>query len=235
MNKVGIVKNPLSVIAIFAGVAEISGTGVLPFVSPENQELYIWFLMTFPFTLIILFFATLNWNHKVLYAPSDYQSDDSFLEGIRASSSTRDEIISFEQTLDSNIDAAISTTTIDDIGTQEGRNRVAQSIKESIRKSAFISIDTRPLLGDEGQLYELPFVAFSSVGDLTNQIYFLINDYVRPFEYGHTWVMKDAKSGQTIKNSRIITGAERGVPCPDKRGLKEAGIEPGSTIHVTRP
>ena len=55
MNNIGMVKNPLSVIAIFAGVAEISGAGVLPFISPENQELYIWFLILFPFSLILFY------------------------------------------------------------------------------------------------------------------------------------------------------------------------------------
>jgi len=71
MNKTGIVKNPLSVIAIFAGVAEISGTSVLPFISEENQRLYIWFLMSFPFTLVLLFFSTvdtlLKHKHKHSY------------------------------------------------------------------------------------------------------------------------------------------------------------------------
>jgi len=64
MNKTGIVKNPLSVIAIFAGVAEISGTSVLPFISEENQRLYIWFLMSFPFTLVLLFFSTVGWAEE---------------------------------------------------------------------------------------------------------------------------------------------------------------------------
>lgn len=53
MEKIGVVKNPLSVIAIFAGIAEISGTAILPFISSENQSAYIWFLMSFPFALII--------------------------------------------------------------------------------------------------------------------------------------------------------------------------------------
>lgn len=78
-DRVGTIKNPLSVIAIFAGIAEISGTAVLPHIDPANQELYIWFLMSFPFTLVILFFGTLNWNHRVLYAPSDFKDEDNFV------------------------------------------------------------------------------------------------------------------------------------------------------------
>jgi len=86
-NKVGVIKNPLSVIAIFAGIAEISGTMVLPHIAPGNQTIFIWFLMLFPFTLIILFFITLNWNYKVLYAPSDFKDEDNFVNLQQASTS----------------------------------------------------------------------------------------------------------------------------------------------------
>ena len=86
-NKGGSIKNPLSVIAIFAGIAEISGTMVLPHIEPANQELFIWFLMSFPFTLVVLFFVTLNWNYKVLYAPSDFKDEEHFVNLQKATTS----------------------------------------------------------------------------------------------------------------------------------------------------
>lgn len=78
-NKISTVKNPLTVIAIFAGTAEISGTAILPLLEVESQQIYIWFLMLFPLLLIVFFFLTLNWNHKVLYAPSDFSNEDNFV------------------------------------------------------------------------------------------------------------------------------------------------------------
>lgn len=66
IEKVGPIKNPLTIIAIFAAIAEISGTIVLPFIDKTNQAIYVWFLMVFPILLILLFFLTLNFNHKVL-------------------------------------------------------------------------------------------------------------------------------------------------------------------------
>lgn len=80
IEKIGHIKNPLTVIAVFAAIAEISGTGVLPFIEPENQGIYIWFLMLFPVFLVGTFFLTLNFNHRVLYAPSDYKNEDNFLK-----------------------------------------------------------------------------------------------------------------------------------------------------------
>lgn len=80
VEKIGTVKNPLTVIAIFAAIAEISGTTVLPFISSTNQSLYVWFLMLFPAFLVAIFFLTLNFNHKVLYAPSDFKDENIFLK-----------------------------------------------------------------------------------------------------------------------------------------------------------
>lgn len=79
IEKVGPIKNPLTIIAIFAAIAEISGTVVLPFISENNQGIYVWFLIVFPITLILFFFLTLNFNHKVLYAPSDYANEENFV------------------------------------------------------------------------------------------------------------------------------------------------------------
>ena len=74
------ISNPLTIIAIFAGLAEVSGTVVLPFLKEDSQSLYVWFLMAFPTLLILLFFLTLNFNYKVLYAPSDFKDEDNFLK-----------------------------------------------------------------------------------------------------------------------------------------------------------
>lgn len=79
VEKVGTIKNPLTIIAIFAGLAEVGGTIVLPFISENNQLVFIYFLMIFPCLLVILFFVTLNWNNKVLYAPSDYKDEENYI------------------------------------------------------------------------------------------------------------------------------------------------------------
>lgn len=73
------VSNPLTVIAIFAAIVEVSATAVLPFISLLSQQVFVWFLIGFPTLLVLLFFLTLNFNHQVLYAPSDYRDDSSFL------------------------------------------------------------------------------------------------------------------------------------------------------------
>ncbi|CAM4402077.1 hypothetical protein BZK40_12045 [Citrobacter portucalensis] len=79
MSAINHIKNPLTIIGIFAGIVEVSANFVLPFLEEGQQATYIWFLMLFPAALVVLFFITLNFNHVVLYAPSDYKDDQSFM------------------------------------------------------------------------------------------------------------------------------------------------------------
>lgn len=79
IEKVPHVRNPLTVIAIFAGLAEVSGTIILPHLEKSVQATYVWFLMIFPVVLVGLFFGTLIFRHHVLYAPSDFKDEENFL------------------------------------------------------------------------------------------------------------------------------------------------------------
>ncbi len=72
------VTNPLTIIAIFAALVEILGTISLGIVTPNNEYLIVLFIVLFPILLICLFFYTLNYNNRVLYAPSDYRNEANF-------------------------------------------------------------------------------------------------------------------------------------------------------------
>ncbi|WP_340278880.1 hypothetical protein [Pantoea agglomerans] len=79
MPSISHIKNPLTIIGIFAGIVEVSANLVLPFLNEPQQGLYIWLLMLFPSGLVVVFFITLNCNHVALYAPSDYSDDNGFM------------------------------------------------------------------------------------------------------------------------------------------------------------
>ncbi|OGG41741.1 hypothetical protein A2837_00805 [Candidatus Kaiserbacteria bacterium RIFCSPHIGHO2_01_FULL_46_22] len=73
------VKNPLTIIAIFAGIAEVSGTVVITHLNEKGQDIFVWFLALFPTLLVVLFFITLWFKHTVLYAPSDFSDEQNFM------------------------------------------------------------------------------------------------------------------------------------------------------------
>jgi len=78
------IKNPLTIIGIFASLVEVMGIGFMPKMDREVQLIYVWFLMFFPIGLVGAFFFVLYYKHKVLYAPSDFREDRSFNELVRS-------------------------------------------------------------------------------------------------------------------------------------------------------
>lgn len=74
------ISNPMTVIAIFAALSETSAAVSLPFLDNNQREIYVWFLISFPFYLLFLFFLTLNFNHRSLYAPSDFDKEENFIK-----------------------------------------------------------------------------------------------------------------------------------------------------------
>lgn len=73
------ISNPLTIIAIFAAFAEIAGTVSLRLVDTSLRGIFVWFVMLFPVLLVVLFFLTLNYNPKVLYAPRDFRDEQNFI------------------------------------------------------------------------------------------------------------------------------------------------------------
>lgn len=70
----------MTIIAIFATLSETSAAVSLPFLDDDDRDIYIWFLISFPFYLLLLFFATLNFNYRSLYAPSDFEKGKHFIK-----------------------------------------------------------------------------------------------------------------------------------------------------------
>jgi hypothetical protein len=76
------ISNPMTIIAIFAAVSETSAVVSLPFLNDDEREIYVWFLISFPLYLLFLFFLTLNFNYRSLYAPSDFDKGKHFIKVI---------------------------------------------------------------------------------------------------------------------------------------------------------
>lgn len=80
-----VVRNPLSVIALFVLLVEAIATVTLVNVANVAHIALplVWFVVGFPTLIALLFFATLWWRHQFLYSPMEYRSDESFLSAMR--------------------------------------------------------------------------------------------------------------------------------------------------------
>lgn len=118
---------------------------------------------------------------------------------------------------------------------QKRLREAAERITSEIRNSSFLTVDARSFTGSDEDVFEFPASAFRRLNELTDEIYFAISDYVEPFEYGYSWVIRNPENGKTIKNARMITGTKPGIPLRDERSLAEVGIRPGMVLELVHP
>ena len=86
------VSNPLTIIAIFSGVAETLATVALVQLPLEIQVIFVYFVMAFPAGIVLLFFFVLYFKNNVLYAPSDYNDQNHYLEANKLKEKVSDQL-----------------------------------------------------------------------------------------------------------------------------------------------
>lgn len=71
LEKMKSVTNPLTIIGLFCGVAEVVSLFTITRITPELQSTLLLFVMGFPVLIVLLFFGTLWFKDRVLYAPGE--------------------------------------------------------------------------------------------------------------------------------------------------------------------
>lgn len=108
-EKIRRINNPLTIIAIFAALAEVNATVSLGLIPESLQGIFIWFVLGFPTFLVAGFFFTLNFNPKVLYAPSDFKDEQNFINTLSGKHNqmqvniTKENVNDYENIIDSEI------------------------------------------------------------------------------------------------------------------------------------
>ena len=106
---------------------------------------------------------------------------------------------------------------------------VKDSAEESIKRS-FITIDTTPLLGYRGQVFEEPYRGEMAFQSFLDRIWSLMYPHVRPFAYPEGWVLRDRTSGETF-----LANVDRRDPSAKTQAnptLKELGISAATVLDV---
>jgi hypothetical protein len=100
-----------------------------------------------------------------------------------------------------------------------------------LKKGLFI--DTRPLLGNEGEVFTFPNVSQMSVADFLDRIWFKIalNGRIPAYTYSQTWVLHSSVSNTDFKELGSSYINSRGL-LRDLRSLTEAGILSDDVLEV---
>jgi len=236
-------RNPLGIIALFIvliyGFASIV-VGASGNLKDEERYLIVIFMTIFPVIVLGVFSWLVACHHEKLYAPKDFSSDDGFHKSLSRREKGRSAISQLDGEIESKIKEVLESDEIQNklAGNPELKNSIskaADKITSEIRHSYFITIDATQFTGRDVDVFELPEAAFLSLDELTDEIYFLIADYVKPYVYGHDWVLRRQDDNSIIKNARMITNTKPGIPITDERSLKEVGIHAGMVIEVIKP
>jgi hypothetical protein len=233
----GFTKNPLGIIALFIvlvyGFASLT-LGVTAKLEAAERMLLVEFLVTFPFAVLVLFGWLVSKHHNHLYSPGDFRSDESFHRQKEIAERRVAEATADRERIKVNIQETIRETSSSDDGDSGLWRKITDQVMASVDRSTNITVDARDFLGDPSAVFTFPAAAFEALGDLTNAVYFKLSKKIRPYQYGHTWVLRDKQNGTVVETLRMLSGAPSGQPLPDSRPLSEAGIFPGMTLVAER-
>ena len=240
----GLAKNPLGIIALF--IVLIYGFASLVVGASDklqcNERLpIIWFLVLFPNVVLGIFAWLVSRHHEKLYAPKDYDNDSSFLESLKERGNPRLEIDDIDKTIQEKISKSIASQENIDRLKDKSENvefvleEIASNTSKQVIDSTFLTVDASEITGSQTDVFLFPVSAFADLNDLTDEIYFKMKQVVKPFEYGHSWILVDSKTNETIRNARMITEAGPGKRVIDSRSLSEVGIYGGTMLLVKNP
>lgn len=101
-----------------------------------------------------------------------------------------------------------------------------------------ITIDTTPLCGSKGSIWEIPYEQYANIQDFLDDIYFSLPPKTVPvLTYGKKWVLKDNETGKKLfdigrrtNHAQCIDDGHKS----DLRSIFEAGIRPGMRLSAIK-
>lgn len=141
MSEQAHVGNPLTLMAIFAGLSEAVGAAVLPFLATPQQIYLTFFVIFFPTSLMFLFFLTLWISPARLYGPGDFRSEESLRSWLSAMLSPR-QVRRERITTDATSDALYNFLYPAGKESMENRKRLEQWLRDNnidVRAAVFVA------------------------------------------------------------------------------------------------
>lgn len=227
-------RNPLGIIALFIvlvySIAALA-LGLTSSLSQEDRTPIIWFLVCFPVLVLVAFCWLVAAHHQKLYAPSDYKTDDGFLTAAQVQKRHVAELQAQQDQVQATIREKLQHSALPE-------PKVAvfiEELEQQLHDLTSITVNISQITGRPGDYKSYPIAAFPTLDALTNEVYFSLERHVRPFEYGHSWVLRNKRTGEIIRTTRMLTRTPAGKPIDDIRALHEVGIQAGDELFVERP
>jgi hypothetical protein len=206
---------PLWVITAFLTFTEVVLGVAVTKVDGSIQTILTAFVVFFPLFIASCFFYLLWKKPHHLYSPAEYKGQATakeFIEAITAKKTFDDRKLFSEisnvvksTVTEQNLIDAISKKLDQNMSDGEKQeiygllDNAANRTVDTIKSIAFISIDTRPLMGfNDGKVFEFIYEEYSNLFELLNDIWHLISPKVPAFTYGRLWILRKKSDGNII-------------------------------------
>lgn len=208
IEKIKAINNPLTIIALFAALAEVAGTVSLATIDKSLQQTFIWFVMGFPTLLVLLFFIILIFIPRVLYAPSDFKDEKNFMSTISGATNLSKSFYDLKQYIDA-VKSEMTKVIGTDSATEEERSRLTQVVDQYLKRIQEQVINTEGSAEQmmtllQGQIKQLEI---STRGETYGDLYrhqqvihqfFIDRLDLRPFFYDGAEIQGEEDEVQTI-------------------------------------
>lgn len=141
-------------------------------------------------------------------------------------------------------DSLASSSIINEVrAVSRGRSRIEKEIAEmmdsvageaveAIKRESYLTVDTRPLLGAKGYIWQISYDQFLPASSFIDYVWFSLQPHIESMKYGIIWALRDANSGEVFKNAGRSWAAEHTNEAYDYRTIASIGITPGLTLEA---
>lgn len=92
IEKITKISSPLSIFLMFGVIIELGITALFPFLSPDERAIFLYFILIFPVLLLVTFIGLIVFRSSSLYGPSDFRTDEAYLQALSGKRITVNEI-----------------------------------------------------------------------------------------------------------------------------------------------
>ncbi|MEV5878324.1 hypothetical protein AB0L75_29695 [Streptomyces sp. NPDC052101] len=232
----GRVLNPLWIISLFLGLAEVTVGVAATQAEGWIQGMLAVFSVVFPSAVAVAFFRTLLTRPFVLYAPRDYPDAPSIEAYVTAVSSAAGRNL---ENVGSAVRLALEEVVVPRLPAAD-QERTEDLIEEAVqaavgdfqRRSVEVDLSgIDPSMEVAVLTFPLDMVTVSHVLDT---VYLTISDLVDAYTYGSQWILVDPTTGRRLTDIGSASLSPAGIPREDNRSLREIGVRPGSRLLAKR-
>jgi hypothetical protein len=239
--------SPLGVISLFLSFSEVMLGLAVTKTQGWIQVALTSFVIGFPLAICVAFFVILWKKPYVFYPPTEFGPNVDVAAYVQhmgsgptpkplaESISKKLEVDLSPQKLKSEIERIlIASPEKDHIQSVANfadllRKQVQASVRETL-----VRIDSTPLLGSRGHVWDEPYDPEMATGKFLDQIWRQIQPNVAPYSYGQQWVLKDRDTGRVFGDLGRNWARKQGVS-RDFRPLADVGITPRTILEVMKP